>query len=174
MRPYPDDTEEVVELGAERFMLRAIGPEDEPAHADFISRLDASDLRRRFFDAEGISREGGVERARINHDREVAFVAIRGTPQGGEEIVGEARAHLYPGASTAELAIAVRGDMRGRGLGRVLMRKTIEYCAAHGLEIIAQILPENEAMIRLAKRCGMQVELSPGRDLAIAHMVPAA
>jgi acetyltransferase len=164
------DLEQVVELGAERFVLRPIVPDDERAHADFIGRMDPSDLRRRFFDANGASHPG--ERARIDHDREVVFVAVR-EPQRSGEIVGEARAHVYPGASTAELAIMVRSDMRRRGLGRALLRKTIEYCAAHRLEMIAQILPENEAMIRLAKRSGMQVELSPAGDVAIAHMAPA-
>ena len=73
-----------------------------------------------------------------------------------------------------ELAIIVRSDMQRRGLGRALRRRAIDYCAAQGLEMIAQILPENDAMIGLASRSGMQLEHVPGSDLVIAHMHAAA
>ena len=59
--------------------------------------------------------------------------------------------------------------MKGRGLVRVLMDKMIEYCGASELEVIAQIRPQNTAMMRIAERCGMEVEHRSGSDLAIAH-----
>jgi L-amino acid N-acyltransferase YncA len=111
-----------------------------------------------------------VRYTQIDYDREMAFVAVRQSGPGSGEIVGEVRAYHFPGSATAEAAIIVRSDMKRRGLGRALMEKMIAYCRANGLELIGQILPENEAMIRLATRCGMQVEHRPGSDLAIAHM----
>jgi acetyltransferase len=173
MRDYRGDAEQAVELGRDRFVLRPIRDEDRRAYADFVGRIDASDLRRRFFHPNGLSPEIDFGRAAIDPDREVVFVAVRQPREGAEEIVGEARAYRYPGAPTAELAIIVRSDMQGRGLGRALMQKVVEYCTHYGLEMIAQILPDNDTMIRLAKRCGMQVEHRPGSDVAIAHMRPA-
>lgn len=173
MPAYSNELESL-ELGGDRFLLRPIRPEDHDAYADFIARIDASDLRRRFFHPSGLFPEIDLERyVAVDHDQEVAFVAVAPSQSGQEDIVGEARVQRYPGTSTAELAIMVRSDMQRRGLGSALMRKAIEYCAAHGLEMIAQILPENVAMIGLAKRLGMRVEHVPGSDLAVAHLPPA-
>ena len=168
---YPADREQAVEVGGDRFILRPIRPEDLHAYSDFIARMDESDLRRRFVRPEGSAPESDLPRdTQIDNEREMAFVAVRQSESGGEEIVGEVCAYRYPAGSTAELAIIVRSDMKGHGLGRALMEKMIEYCRANELELIAQILPENTAMIRLAERCGMQMEHPPGSDLVIAHI----
>jgi GNAT superfamily N-acetyltransferase len=87
-----------------------------------------------------------------------------------EEIVGEVRGYRYPDSSTLELAIIVRSDMKRLGIGRALMAVMSDYCSANGLDLIAQIKPENRAMIQLARHCGMQVEHVPGSDLAIAYL----
>ena len=173
MRAYPNRCQ-VVELGADRFVLRPIRPDDRRQHADFIARIDIEHLRRRFCDPSGPSPEADFERhVRSDAIGDAGFVAERETSGGTGEIVGEVRLYRYPGAAATELAIMVRSDMQRRGLGRALMRTTVEYCAAHGLEMIARILPDNEAMIRLAERSGMQVEHGPGGTLAIAHLPPA-
>jgi acetyltransferase len=72
--------------------------------------------------------------SRTDQDRDIAFVAVRQARTGTEEILGEVGLHRYPGTPTAELAIMVRSDMQRRGLGRALMRKAGDYCAAHGLD----------------------------------------
>jgi RimJ/RimL family protein N-acetyltransferase len=47
----------------------------------------------------------------------------------------------------------------------------IAYSRASGVEeLIGQILPENEAMIALARGCGMEVEMQPGTSVAVAHI----
>jgi acetyltransferase len=175
MPAHPSDQERVVELEGDRFVLRPMRPEDRVAYAAFIARIDASDLRRRFFHRAGLSPDIDFERyATIDHGREIAFIAVHEPSPGLEEIVGEARLHRYPGTQTAELAIIVRGDMQRRGLGRALVQRAIEHCAVHGLEMLAQILSDNDAMIRLAKSVGMQVENTPGSDLTVAHLYPPA
>jgi hypothetical protein len=50
------------------------------------------------------------------------------------------------------------------------MEKMIEYGKVNGLDLFGRIAPQNNAMIRLAERSGMQLEYSPARDLAIAHI----
>jgi acetyltransferase len=162
--------EQVVEIGAEPLLLRALLPADGRAYSDFIARTDEQDLRRRFVPASAATEEDLVRYSQIDHHREMAFVAVRQRRRAGEEIVGEVRAYRYPAAPTVELAIMVRSDMKGRGLGRALMQKMIDCCRARGLEAIARIRPQNSAMIRLAQRCGMEVEHRPGSDLAIAHV----
>jgi acetyltransferase len=101
----------------------------------------------------------------------MAFVAVQRDGRAAGEIAGEVRAFVHPGGVTAEFAILVRSDVKRRGLGRALLAKMIDYCRASGLtELIGQILPQNAAMIALARRCGMQVETVPGASVAIAHI----
>ena len=169
MRAHSDEVAQALELGAERVVLRPVRAEDRAAYANFLSRIDPSDLRRRFFDPHGLSPESDFEHhARTDRDGGAGFVAVRKVEGRADEIVGEARVHKYPGVRAAELAIIVRSDMQRRGLGHALMQKAIEYCAAQRLEMIARILPDNDAMIRLANRSGMQVEHTPEGNLAVA------
>jgi len=166
-----DDVEQMVELGAERFVLRALRPDDRRAYAKFIARIDESDLRRRFVRAGDVAPESDLTRyTQLDRSREAAFVAVRQSGPASGEIAGEVHAYRYPETATAELAIIVRSDMKGRGLGSVLMRGMIEYCRAAGLELIARIRRDNTAMIRLARHCGMEVEYAPGSSLAIAYI----
>ena len=162
--------EEVVQVGADPFLLRPRRPEDRRAYSDFIGRMDEEDLQRRFVPG-GAATERDLRRyTQIDRNREMAFVAVRQRGRAGGEIVGEVRAYRYPVGATVELGVMVRSDMKGRGLGRALMPKMIESCRAGGLEVIARIRPQNTAMMRLAERCGMEVEHRSGSDLAIAHM----
>ena len=99
----------------------------------------------------------------------MAFVAV--APEGGAEILGEVRLFSYPDGETAEFALLVRSDAQRRGVGRALLQKAIEYSRARGsAALIGQIRADNEAMLALARRCGMEVELAPGGSLAVAHL----
>ena len=49
--PYPAELSETVAWEGRELRLRPIRPEDEPAHHAFVDRLDAEDLRLRFFSA---------------------------------------------------------------------------------------------------------------------------
>lgn len=170
-RPSTEHLERVVTVGADPFLLRPLRPEDGGAYSDFIARMDEQDLQHRFMPGGTATERRDLARyTQIDRNREMAFVAIRQRGRAGGEIVGEVRAYRFPAGATVELAIIVRSDMKGRGLGRALMEKMIEYCRAGELEVIAQIRPQNTAMMRLAERCGMEVEHRSGSDLAIAHM----
>ena len=169
-RRSTEQLEQVVKVGADLFLLRPLRPEDGRAYSDFIARMDEQDLQHRFMPGSTTERRDLARYTQIDRNREMAFVAIRQHGRAGGEIVGEVRAYRFPAGATVELAIIVRSDMKGRGLGRSLMEKMIEYCRASGLEVIAQIKPQNTAMMRLAERCGMEVEHRSGSDLAIAHM----
>ena len=52
----------------------------------------------------------------IDYDREMAFIAVGTRPDGGSEIFGVVRAAIEAGRSSAEFAIIVRSDIKGRGV----------------------------------------------------------
>ena len=55
------------------------------------------------------------------------------------------------------MAIQVRSDLKGQGLGHALLEKLIRYCRARGVKtVIGQVLPENHAMLDLAHTLGFE------------------
>ncbi|MGL5121503.1 MAG: GNAT family N-acetyltransferase, partial [Plesiomonas shigelloides] len=161
IRPYPKELEEIVHLKqGEPCMLRPILPEDEPLHRAFIANVTREDLYRRYFSEVGeFSHEDLAHMTQIDYDREMAFVAVR---QRGhqQEIIGVARALADPDFQDAEFAVLVRSDLKGLGIGRLLMEKLIRYARDSGLQRLSGItMPANQGMIRLAQKLGFQTEM---------------
>ena len=150
--------------------MRPIRPEDAPAYREFIQRVDDVDLRRRYLHAPAALLDMDLERhTRLDHDKEYAFVAVKPSEAGRDELLGEVRATRYPYSKTAEVGIMVRSDMKRRGIGRALMSRIIAYGKENSLDLLARILPENKAMIALAESCGMTIEHPPESSIVIAH-----
>ncbi|MFO7594973.1 MAG: bifunctional acetate--CoA ligase family protein/GNAT family N-acetyltransferase [Desulfocurvibacter africanus] len=168
IRPYPKELEEAAALkDGSKVLLRPIRPEDAPAHFDFVKSLTADDLRLRFF---GAPREfefaDMASFTQIDYDREMAFIATRQLQSGDSETLGVVRTSTKPDNSSAEYAIIVRGDMKGKGLGRLLLEKMIRYVKSRGTKILeAQTLPENKAMIGLSQRLGFIVRTDYEDDI---------
>ena len=155
IRPYPQDLEEhaVLRDGRE-VLLRPIRPEDEAAHADFISRLSPEDSRFRFFHYVRVMPRSQLARlTQIDYEREMAFLAVQQSGSDAPEIIGVVRTVADPDNDTAELSIVVRSDLKRLGLGTRLLRKAVEYCRSRGTSAIAgDVLAGNESMLGLAKR----------------------
>ena len=159
MRPYPSELEERVEHNGRVLLLRPIRPEDAASHRQFLARISHEDLRTRFF--------GGVRElpepdlthfTHIDYDREMAFIALGVDGAGAGEILGVARACAVPDGTTAEFAVLVRSDVKGQGLGTLLMRKLIRYCRQRGTrKLWGSVLTENAAMLQLAQTLGFRV-----------------
>ncbi|HVN46854.1 MAG TPA: bifunctional acetate--CoA ligase family protein/GNAT family N-acetyltransferase [Steroidobacteraceae bacterium] len=159
IRPYPRELEETVECCGRRLLLRPIRPEDAARHRQFLAQVTPQDLYLRFF--SGVRELPAADLAhltQLDYDREMAFVAVATDAAGVEEIVGVSRASCDPDNSAAEFAVLVRSDLKGQGLGKVLMRKLIGYCRARGTrELWGNVLAENTAMLHLASSLGFRV-----------------
>lgn len=177
IRPYPSGLEETIELrDGEKVLLRPIRPEDEPAHKDFVSKVSAEDYRLRFFSPMRSLPHSEMARfTQIDYEREMAFIATRPNPlpdgDGHAETLGVVRAITDPDNLRAEFAVLVRTDMKGQGLGEILMRKIIDYCRHRGTrEIVGDILRENQAMRALATELGFKSTGSMGHDVVEVHL----
>jgi len=96
----------------------------------------------------------------IDYDREMAFIATAKDRQGKTHTYGVVRAVSNSDNTEAEFAIIVRSDMKGKGLGRLLLEKMIRYAKARGLlNLVGQTLRDNQRMIALAKRLRFEVTL---------------
>lgn len=164
IRPYPKDLEENVEFDGRPLTLRPIRPEDEPQHRALFNKMESGDVRFRFFGALREPVHADLARfTQIDYDREMAFIATRKAQNGEPETLGVVRAQADPDNETAEFSIVVRSDLKGRGLGSLLLGKIIRYCRARGTkELVGQVLPENRGMISLAGDYGFVRKPQPG------------
>jgi acetyltransferase len=161
IRPYPVEYEELIELkDGELVLLRPILPEDEPHHADFIKNVSKEDLYKRFFtDVGEFNHEALANLTQIDYDREMAFVAVSQT-RPGSPIIGVSRALINPENTDAEFAILIRSDLKGNGLGKVLMNKIIQYCRHKGtLQMSGMTMPTNRGMLMLAQKLGFELDV---------------
>lgn len=179
IRPYPAELEERVTLVDGRaVLLRPIRPEDEPAHREFLGRIDTHDLYLRFFSAaKQFDHERLARLTQVDYDREMALIASLET-EGGAETLGVVRAVIDADATQAEFALLVRSDSKRRGLGRLLMDKLVRYARGRGLaRLVGDVLPENHGMLALLRSLGFELG-SRDEDgtlhMALSLLEPAA
>jgi acetyltransferase len=154
--PYPRRYEETLDWHGERITIRPIRPEDEAAHREFVESMTPDDLRLRFFGAVGRFDHSQLARmTQIDYDREMALIATTPNADGSIRTLGVVRAVADPDNETAEFAMAVRSDQKGKGLGRMLMERIIAYARTRGTHwIVGEALRENAPMIGLAHKAG--------------------
>lgn len=172
--PYPAEFEETVRLKDGRAVLiRPIRPEDAEAHLDFFRRLSPEDVRLRFFaPVSDLPPEQVVRLTQIDYDREMAFIGVAEGPGGMPETLGVVRIVREPGGEEGEFAVIVRSDLKGSGLGTLLMRKAIAWAKAAGLAaVVGEVLGENRPMLAFVQRLGFSLAPHPDDpELRIARL----
>ena len=165
IRPYPKELEQNVDWDGRTLLIRPIRPEDETTLGDLISSLDPEDARMRFFGAmRSLPRSQLARFTQIDYDREMALVAIERDSDGIERSLGEVRVVADPDNLVADFAIIVRSDIKGKGLGRLLLASIIDYSRSRGTgELRGETLAANLRMQHLAKDLGF--ELRTGTDI---------
>jgi acetyltransferase len=156
IRPYPSQWERQIKLlNGEAAMVRPLRPEDEPAIARFLARISAEDLRLRFFHAvKDFSHQFTARLSQLDYARSMAFVAF----DANGEIMGVSRLHSDSLYETAEYAILICSDLKGKGLGWALMRLLIDYAKAEGLKYLSgQVLHENTTMLAMCRELGFTI-----------------
>lgn len=161
IRPYPLELEERHTIADHSVLIRPIRPEDEPAFKQFLDDIVPEDINFRFFHALRELPHSELARfTQIDYDREMAFVAV--PLDAAPQILGEVRVATDPDNERAEFAILIRTDMKGRGLGQLLLGKMISYCRDNGTgEIYGMVLPGNTKMLDLAARLGFKSRVMP-------------
>jgi acetyltransferase len=136
----------------------------------FFEKVSQEDLRLRFFaPVKDLSHTFIARLTQLDYARAIAFVAI---DEASGEVIGGVRLHADANFETAEYAILLRSDLKGRGLGWKLMELIIEYARAEGLKRIeGQVLRENATMLRMCNKFGFRVETDPrDPDICIASL----
>ncbi|MEJ8827296.1 acetate--CoA ligase family protein, partial [Variovorax humicola] len=120
--PYPTEWVRRTTWNGRAITLRPIRPEDEVQHGRFLSCLSMEDIRMRIFlTRRSLPRSELARLTQIDYDREMAFIAEGVDASGCPETLGVARTVSDPDNIEAEFAIIVRSDLKGAGLGRLLL-----------------------------------------------------
>ena len=157
IRPYPKEWERHTKLrDGTKILVRPVRPEDEPLYGPFFAAVTPEDLRLRFF--APVKEFGHTFIARftqIDYARAMAFIA---TEKSSGKMLGVVRVHADANYERGEFAILVRSDMKGRGLGYLLMQLIIEYARSDGLTAMeGQVLSENAAMLAICRELGFEI-----------------
>jgi GNAT superfamily N-acetyltransferase len=133
---------------------------DEAAYRSILTRTSEEDRYFRFFRAVDARTGSDIHAAVEEAYDTVGFIA-----EAGAMPLGAAHAALL-GDRSAELAIVVAQDARGRGVGRALLAALIAHLRASGCErFIAHSLHDNSAFSRLASSIGLRVDHVEGADI---------
>jgi len=161
VRPYPAEWERQLELrDGWRIDVRPMRPEDEPAVIKLLQRVSPEDLRLRFFHAVKEFSHAFVARlAQLDYARAMAFVAL---DPATRDIIGVVRLHSDSRYETAEYAVLLRSDLKGKGLGWALMQLLIDYARSEGLKsLFGEVLNENATMLAMCRELGFTVKRDP-------------
>ena len=151
-----------------RVEIRALRPEDRAGMLAAVERVGAESLYRRFFAVRRGFAEPEIDFfVNVDFVEHVALVAVV-EDAGRPVIVGGARyIVLRPGQ--AEVAFAVVDAYQGQGIGAVLMRHLAIIAREAGLrELIADVLPENLAMLKVFGKSGL--DLTTRHGTGIVHV----
>jgi len=140
--------------GAVTMTVRAVKPSDEPVLQALFDHVAPADLRFRF-----LSSMRHVDHARlddmlhVDHQRRETFLAF-----DGDMAIATAMLAAEPGQDDAEVAISVRSDMKGRGVGWTLLQYVMGWARARGFTAIHSV--ENGA-----NRTTIDLERDAGFDI---------
>jgi acetyltransferase len=161
IRPYPKQWERHVALAdGTAIFVRPVRPEDEPLYGPFFAAVTPQDLRMRFFaPIKEFSHAFVARLTQIDYARAMAFVAIE---ESSGKLLGVVRLHANANYDAGEYAVQVRSDLKGHGLGWLLMQMIIEYARAEGISTIeGQVLRENTSMLAMCRQLGFQITADP-------------
>jgi hypothetical protein len=127
VRPYPSQWERHIVLGDRwRIFVRPVKPSDDRLFRDLLAHVNKEDLRLRFFDSiKEFSPQFIAKLTVLDYARAMAFIAIDET---SGETLGVVRLHAEAAHESAEYAILLRSDLKGRGLGWSLMQSNHRVC----------------------------------------------
>ncbi|NYE37916.1 acyl-CoA synthetase (NDP forming)/RimJ/RimL family protein N-acetyltransferase [Nocardioides cavernae] len=134
--------------------IRPMMPEDRALLVEFYSRVSDQSKYYRFFSPMPELSERDLDRfTRVDHRERVAMILL----VAGQMIAVGRYDTIRPGY--AEVAFLVEDRHQGRGIGQLLLEHLAQAGRERGIEeFVAEVLPDNQAMIHTFKDAGYQVK----------------
>lgn len=154
------------------FYIQPLKVQVEPLLEELFKSLSPRSIFFRFLRYwKSVPPEIGAYLAKIDCELNVAMVALRKS-ESEDLILGLCSILRKPGANRGELAIVVRDDWQGLGVGGALAAQSLHAAKSIGIkELRGIILPENTAMIAMSRKLGFKVYKDWDSDLYEMDMV---
>jgi len=142
--------------GGRPIEIRALRPDDKAEMLAAIGRTSTQSLQRRFFaPKKGFSEQEMAFFLNIDFESHVALVAQ--IDEDGRPAIAGGGHYIVARPGQAEIAFIVVDAYQGQGIGTILMRHLAILARDAGLrELIAEVLPENTAMLKVFKKFGFR------------------
>lgn len=153
---YPEEAvREVILRNGTKVVIRPAKASDVRGLQDIFYHMTPQDVYTRFFTGlKSLAVSKAEHLCNVDYEKEMAFVATIGSLED-EQIIGSSCYVVNPSTNMADVAYMNRPEWKGGGLGSALQQRMVEYAKSKGLRgFTADILPENTAMLTLAKKCG--------------------
>ncbi len=132
-------------------------PGDEPSLIEFFGALSPESRAFRFFTAAA-SLEGAARlTVDVDYESRYGMVATRGD---GDRLVGQGT-YVATGPSRAEIAFAISDELKGKGVGTIMLAHLAEVAIEHDISIFeADVQLGNRRMVEMFRESGFPVETS--------------
>ncbi len=143
--------------GSVRF--RPIRVTDEQKMSDlFYSFSDETVYRRWMTAVPRMSHRNLLDYLKTDESKNVAIVAETTKPDAESELIGVGRYHTDRATNYAEVALVIRDNYQGRGIGSALFAHMLKI-AKNGLEgFTAEVLGTNRAMLQVFHKSGLSLQ----------------
>jgi len=137
--------------------IRPLRVTDERLLQDLFYRLSKDSVYERFLGHKSCHPHQEIAMlADFDDTRNAALVAT--SNQDVEELLAMARYDAEPASGLAEVALVVRDEWQGRGIGSALFVRLISLARAQGVRgFTAQVLASNGRMLRLFRASGLPI-----------------
>lgn len=141
------------------FTVRPAAAADEPVLAEFFTHVADDDLRFRFLSGQRTVSHDQLA-TMLRHDRQTEnFLAFA----NDGTLIATAMLACDAALTRGEVAIAIRSDHKGRGVGWELLEHVARYAETSGIKILESMESrENHAAIELERDMGFTVNSCPG------------
>jgi RimJ/RimL family protein N-acetyltransferase len=151
-----------------RAEIRALRPEDRTDYLAAVERTSDQSLYRRFFGPKrGFTEREVAFFMNIDFAKHVALAAV--ADEGGRPVIVGGGRYIVTEPGKAEVAFVVVDGYQGQGIGAALMRHLAAIARAAGLEeLIAEVLPDNIAMLKVFEKSGLAITTK--RNSGVIHV----
>jgi len=141
-------------------LLRPVKISDEPLLKDFFYALSDKSMYRRFISKrQDMPHERLQEFVVIDYTEEIIILAVSGGSGEQEQLVGVGQYGIDKLMHTAEVAVVVRDDWQGKGIGTELLAYLTLLAKRQGLlGFTAEVLVDNRPMMKLFEEGGFDIE----------------
>ena len=144
--------------------IRAIRPDDKGLIIDGLNKVSAESIYRRFLTTKRELTVDGLKKVtEVDFVNVVALVAVL-EKDGNEEIAGGGR-YIRTTEQSAEVAFLIGDIFQGFGIASILFKHLVAIARDSGItQFEAEVLPSNEAMLRVFARSGIPLTRTATRD----------